>query len=369
MRIVHLADYGGPYPGSFVAMIRAVDEAAAKRGWSFEAVFTPVAATRSWYAELAADGVATRIAPDVRRRPLSAWLTDVVAEGHQRTVLHTHFTSFDLPALAAARGRVEVAVMWHLHTRLEPGPSAAVRNALKFTVFGRRVDAILCVSPDMGEVALRRHAPADRVVVFPNAIDLSRFQPAADSQERERARARLGVPAGQPLLVHFGWDWERKGGDLFLATIDTLVRSGVAVQGLSVGGGEPARAGVAEVGLSEHVRILEPQDDVRALYAAADVFVSPSTAEGMPYAVLEALCTGTPAVISDIPSHTPLAEQTPGCVLAERNPQALAEVIQSVLSARAEGTLWVDVSRLAASLDPRDWAERLLDLYSERLST
>lgn len=366
MRVVHLSDYGGPYPGSFVSMLRAVNDATARRGWCFEAVLTPVAATHPWYAELASDGVASRIAPDVSRRALSTWVGDLVAEQPQSTILHTHFTTFDLPAVAAARHRKGTLAMWHMHNPPGPGLNEVMRNALKFAVAGRLVDRILCVSQEAAEVVQRRGAPARRVIVFPNAIDLQRFLPPATRQERERARVELGIEPGCPLLVHFGWDWERKGGELFLAAVDILSRAGTDVLGLCVGGDEPARTRIAGLDLGERAKVIEPRDDVRTLYAAADVFVAPSSSEGMPYAVLEALCTGTPAVISDIPSHSLLAE-TPGCISVKRSSQELANAVQSILDTRADDGLPVDTSELVARLDLRDWAERLLDLYADRL--
>jgi glycosyltransferase involved in cell wall biosynthesis len=345
-------------------MLRAVHDAAVQRGWSFEVIFTHVAAERPWYRDLKADGIAARVAPDVSRRALAAWLASVVTEGNDSTVLHTHFTSFDLPTVTVARGRANTIVVWHLHTPLESSVGMAIRNVLKFAVFGRGAETILCVSADLCRAARRRLASTRRLVVFPNAVDLERFH-RATQQERSRARAELGIPDGRPVLVHFGWDWDRKGGDLFLAAVDELSRSGMALMGLCVGGGEPARARSAGLGLDDLVCVVEPRDDVGVFYAAADVFVSPSAAEGMPYAVLEALCMGTPAVISNIPSHAPLAEGTVGCMLAQENPQAFAEAIRSVLSGRAENGLDVQIADFANSLDLRTWARRLIDLYAE----
>ena len=367
MRVVHLAAYGGSYPGSFVPMLRAVDAGARARGWSFEAVFTEDAARHPWYGDLAADEVAARVAPPLSRRALSAWVKDLVAERPATsTVLHAHFTTFDLPAAAAARGRSEAIAVWHMHNPPEPSPAQVARGLLKFGLAGRSVDRILCVSRETADVVRRRGAPHGRVVVFPNAIDLQRFLPPADPSERARARAALGIAAARPLLVHFGWDWPRKGGDLFLAAVEVLSKSKNDILGMSVGGGEPARSQIARLGLQDHARAIEPTDDVRTLYAAADVFVAPSSSEGMPYAVLEALCTGTPAVVSDIPSHAVLLD-TPGCLAAQRDPAALAHAIASILDARRGGPLRVDASRLVAGLDLKDWVERLLDIYAERL--
>jgi glycosyltransferase involved in cell wall biosynthesis len=369
MRVVHLAAYGGSYPGSFVPMLRAVDEGARARDWSFEAVFTSDAAAHQWYADLTADGVAARVAPLRSRRALSAWVKGLVAEQPStETVLHAHFTTFDLPVAAAARARADAIAIWHMHNPPEPSPVQVVRGVLKFGLAGRSVDRILCVSQETADVVRRRGAPRGRVVVFPNAIDLQRFLPPADAAERARARALLGIAPDRPLLIHFGWDWPRKGGDLFLAAVESLSKSRNDILGMTVGGGEPARARIALLGSHDHARAIEPVDNVRALYAAADVFVAPSASEGMPYAVLEALCTGTPAVVSDIPSHAVLLD-TPGCVAARRDSDSLAEAIASILDARRDGPLTVDASKLVAELDLKDWVERLLDVYAERLGS
>lgn len=360
MRIVHLADLGAPYPGSIVPMLRAVNDAAVKQGWSFEAVFTEVATGRPWYADLKTDGIAVRIAPHTGRKTLAIWLDDLLAERNVPTVLHTHFTTFDVPAVLAGRRRDDATIVWHVHSNLQSGLRAFLRNTAKFGLVGRRADAILCVSSDLRDSVHRRLAPARRLVAFPNAIDLERFDRATPEQ-RSRARAELDVPEGRPLLVHFGWDWERKGGDLFLETVATLDHEGVEVTAMCVGGGEPAHATSERLGLGDRVLVTPPRDEVRTFHAAADVFVSSSRAEGMPSALLETLSTGTPAVVSDIPSHIALAERVQGCVVATRDPQSFARAVRSVLSTDCQ----VDVGEFADSIDLRAWAQRLLDLYAE----
>ena len=369
MRIVHLSAYGGPYPGSFIPMLRAVNDAATKRGWSFEAVFTPEAALHPWYAGLIGDGVATRIAPDGPRRVLAAWVKSLATEQRQDTVLHSHFTKFDLPVVAAALRRKNMLAMWHMHTRLGPGHVELTRNVLKLAIVGHFVDRILCVSQDLADGLQKRCAPSRRLLVFPNAIDRRLFSPAT-REERKEAKAKLGVPATRPLLVHFGWGWDIKGGDLFLESVAALSHRGIDVTAMCVGGGEPARAASVRLGIEDRVLVAPARDDVRTLYAAADVFVSSSPAEGaMPLATLESLSVGTPVVGSRIPNHVLLAEQADGCVLAERDPQSFATALSFVLCARAETSSRVGLAGLADSLDLQSWAQRLIDLYIARFQS
>src|SRR4051812_25612340 len=232
MRVIHLASYGGTYAGSFIAMIRAVAAECAGRGWTCEAVFAPVAGDRAWYPELAAE-MPVRTAPEgAGRRELADFVSGILDESAEPTLLHTHFTAFDLAAVAASRRHAHARVMWHLHTRLESGAPAAARNALKFAIAGRGVEQILCAGPEVAAAARRRLAR--RVTMLPNAIDGRRFTAATDA-ERQHARRQLHLPADRPVLAHFGWDWEMKGGDLFVAAARELAGRGTDVVALSVG--------------------------------------------------------------------------------------------------------------------------------------
>lgn len=74
---------------------------------------------------------------------------------------------------------------------------------------------------------------------------------------------------------------------------------------------EPSvRARVAELDLEDRVEFtgLVPRDEVFVRCAAADVFVSTSHGEGLPVAVIEAMATQCPVILSDIPPHRELAD-------------------------------------------------------------
>jgi glycosyltransferase involved in cell wall biosynthesis len=176
------------------------------------------------------------------------------------------------------------------------------------------------------------------------------------------------------VLLHFGWDWHLKGGDLFLGAVRRLLddarwrhRTLLAVTSQ---GGEPARTLAADLGLSDHVRIVGPIDDVETLHAAADVLLATSRAEGDPLAVAEALSRGTPVVATEIPGHTYAAEATPACRLVPHDPAAIAKAAvqtldRSAQSARADaghGHEWIRQERSMSA-----WVERLLGFYEEAL--
>jgi glycosyltransferase involved in cell wall biosynthesis len=287
---------------------------------------------------------------------LAEWLSERLDGDGQPVLLHTHFTTFDLPAVSAARGRSGRSVIWHMHSPLVRSAGGWLRNAVKFATAGRRVERLLAVSPDVETQLKARLAPRGRVEYFPNAIDCERF-PLATREHRRVARERLGLPLEGPVLAHFGWDWERKAGDLFVATVAALRERGIPAVGATVGGGENVRAAEAVVALA-------PTGEVGDVYAAADVFISCSRAEGMPFAVLEAIASGTPVVATDLPGHAEVASRLPACRLAAATPAGLADAVEASL-ARPESERSASRAIMERDLDVRPWARRLADLYEQ----
>jgi glycosyltransferase involved in cell wall biosynthesis len=367
VRVVHLAAYGGPYGGSFVPMLAAAREGVERRGWSFEAVFTPGVERWSWYEALRSQGVRARVAPALDTRRAVAWVRTLLQEDPTQTLLHTHFSRWDVPAALAARGRPGTHVVWHVHTPLLSTAKARATNLVKFGVLGRAADRLLCVGPEIEHAVRARLAPPGRTRLFPNGIDFEHFVPP-DAAERAAARAQLELPPAATVLVSFVWDWERKGGPLFLDAVARLRARGRDVIAAPVVLGKRLQALAAEHAHDAAVRPLEASDDVRPLYAAADVFVTASRAEGMPFAMLEALACGTPVVASDIPSHSFVGDDLPARRLAARDGASIAAAIEAELDDASEARA-ARVGATRARLEERfslaGWRERLMTLYSE----
>jgi glycosyltransferase involved in cell wall biosynthesis len=351
-------------------MLRSVAAAVRERGGSVEAAFTPVARDRPWLAELESDAVPVSFAPAGDRRARARFLDELAGGQDEPAIIHTHFTSFDLPAVTVARARPGTSVFWHVHTRLRPERAVRARNSVKFAFAGRRVNGILCVAPEIAAAVQARHAPRDRVVLLPNAIDLDRFPQRSRARSAE-GRRRLKVRGEVPVLLHFGWDWHVKDGDLFVETVSRLAARQPLVA-FTVGGGGPARAARQRAGLSDDVlRVIEPTDDVAALYAAADVFVATSRAEGMPFAVAEALASGLPVVATDIPGHAEIAHRAGNVRLTLQDPDEVAAAVSRALAtdpklAAAAGARARD--RVAAHMDLDAWSERVVDMYERVLA-
>ncbi|HEX7449129.1 MAG TPA: glycosyltransferase family 4 protein [Pirellulales bacterium] len=128
-------------------------------------------------------------------------------------------------------------------------------------------------------------------LLTPNGVDLDNFQPA-DADQRRRLRQMLGLRDDRPALLFVGRFVEKKG----LAVLRTLAERFAQCDWLFVGWGpsDPADwrlPNVKAIGRVDHARLVD-------YYRAADLLVLPSTGEGFPLVVQEAMACGTPALIS-----------------------------------------------------------------------
>lgn len=365
-----LSDYGGSYGGSAVSMVSALSRGLSARGWRFECGYTSVAAGRDWLDDLAAANIPADIAPDGRAAK-ARWLGEKLDRIAGPAVLHTHFASFDIAAVAAARQRPDVAVVWHVHSFLRREPSHAARAFVKYGWIGRRVDRVICVSDAAARSVHERGASRSRTVVIPNGLDADRF-PVADDATRRQAKDLVGVPHDRPMMLHFGWDWEVKGGDLFAEAVREVRARGVDAIGVVVDGGEETHAAAERLGLGDALVAAAPTEDVLRFFNAADVLVASSPAEGggPPMAMIEALSCGTPVVATDIPGHRIQGAAPGGVEMVAADPRAIAEAVKSTVlltdaekAARAaESHDWVDRER-----GMMRWVDRVADTYAEVL--
>lgn len=176
--------------------------------------------------------------------------------------------------------------------------------------------------------------------LVPNGVDQTVFWPAAD-EERLDVRQSLGIPSDTRTALFVGRFVWKKG----IALIREVALAKPGWSFLFAG-----RAGDADPRSWRlaNVKVLPLRDPaaLRELYVAADVLFMPSTGEGFPVSVQEAMSCGTPAVVSaDLASEFP----GPGLVGAELNIGALADGLEQATS--SDRTQVADFARLEWSAE------------------
>lgn len=300
-------------------------------------------------AELAARGVprlhwaATRspgadTVPETRR--LHRVIRQVGAD-----VVHLHSAKAGLAGRLALQGRRPTLFQPHGWSWLAVH-GAAARAALAWERFASRwTDVVVCVGD--GEAAHARHRQVQgHHVVVRNGVDLTRFTPA-DERARAAARYRLGLSPHAPLAVCIGRVTRQKGQDMLLRAWPQVQQHCPAAQLCIVGDGNllPTLRDQASSGM----RFIAPVADPRSWYAAADVVVLPSRWEGLSLTLLEALASGCPVVVSDIPGLSDAVAADVGARVPVDDAQALAGAIARRLADPDLRAAEATAARLAAT--------------------
>ena len=160
----------------------------------------------------------------------------------------------------------------------------------------RRAAAVVALWPGAAEAIVEVFGvPSERVEVIPNSAPVDLFAPATPD-ERAEARARLGLGPG-PVVAVVGAHGPEKRIPAAVDAVAELEGATVLVAG---DGPERDRVEAAAVTLGERARILGAVDDVRPVYAAADVVLSTSRTEGQPGVLVEAALCGLAVVATDV---------------------------------------------------------------------
>lgn len=233
-------------------------------------------------------------------------------------VVHSHVHLFSGVLLReAARCRIPIRIA-HFRSTSDGMGDNLIRRCYRWwmtKLIGHYATNILAVS--RSTLAHAWPQPADpRCQVIYNGLDPADFILPAGAG---LGRGDLGIPADSRVIMHVGNFTPPKNHSLLLRLFAALAQDDSRLHLVLIGGGETeegraARRFVDQAGLQQRVSFLGVRRDVPRLLHLADVFLFPSSREGLPGALLEACAVGVPCVVSDIAPCREVADRIPGVV-------------------------------------------------------
>jgi len=241
------------------------------------------------------------------------------------------------------------------------GPVVGQLSALLHVYFQRNLLVVKCAK-SIGQESTKHQR---RSFVIPNGVDTKAFSPLENPADRPQLRERLALPKTGCLFLYTGPLIARKDIDHLVKVFLTLDSSSNHLIILGSGPESVVLRQLANYHPVIHFR--DPVADVLPYLQAADYFISASSDEGLPNSVLEALATGLPVLLSDIPSHREILERThnAGVFFDPQVPQSLSRLIPDLpnrhLSSSAARAL------ACTHFDSIKVAEQYLALYENSL--
>jgi glycosyltransferase involved in cell wall biosynthesis len=207
----------------------------------------------------------------------------------------------------------------------------------------------------------------NRIEIIPNGVDLQRFRPVEDEDERQALRVSLGMSEHRKVIITVGAIHPRKGTDVLLEGWVRLIKDHPGTELFLVGlRKDLSYPDLAEFrrkletlitasGASDRVHFTGLVRNIEEYLRAADVFVFPSVREGMPNVVLEAMASGVSVILTPfIGLSEDFGKPGKEYLLSDRDPEALSSSMAAILND----------SRLQTRLGHRGrtWVEGTMDI-------
>jgi glycosyltransferase involved in cell wall biosynthesis len=203
-----------------------------------------------------------------------------------------------------------------------------------------------------------RIIPRERFSVINNAIhpdDYERLNP-------EKIKASLKIPANHKVVIGVGRLVKQKNWEMFLKAATLVLKRQSAVTFVIAGDGPLYRhlsEMTEELGISANVRLYGHVDDVSRIYSIADIFVSTSSWDGLPYTYLEALHFNLPMLIASTEGMEYFFRHTRAIPIPIDDCNRLCEKILELLSE----TLAMDRKNLSFPYSIERFIEQHQELY------
>ncbi len=221
-------------------------------------------------------------------------------------------------------------------------------------------DHIIAVGRSLAQATVQLGVSSQCIEVLPDGVDVTRYSPSTD-------RA--------PVILFVGSLIERKGIRYLLEAWSQIASGYSHMQLVLIGEGSQRKEleqFTRSLGLAGRVQFLgaQPPAQVAEWMRRAQLFVLPSVEEGLGVVLLEALASGTPCVATDVGGIPDVVTPDVGVLVPPRNPEALADAIQSILSHQEH---WGELSAHARqrAVEQYSWeviGARLMGIYRSVLA-
>lgn len=242
---------------------------------------------------------------------------------------------------------------------------------LKRKPFGRQriasskrwVDTFIAISREIDDELEQVGVSREQRAFIPNGVDMERFTPLSHSSKKI-LRAELGMPTEGTITLYTGRLSPEKRINNLVSLWPTVRVSHPDAQLLILGEGSEETRLKNMAG--DGVIFLGLVDDVAPYLKVSDLFVLPSTTEGLSNALLEALAAGLPAIATAVGGAPDVIEhKVTGWLVPSEN---VNELQLAILTLLGDSALCRDLGtkgreKILQSYSLSTIASHLLDLY------
>lgn len=205
------------------------------------------------------------------------------------------------------------------------------RQLVKYSL--KQADLAIADWETVKQALVQLGCPAEKVVLFPNGVDFERFNPQIGGQS---IRESMGWQDNLIVICTRQHD-PVYGVEYLIEAIPPILMREPVARFLLIGSGsltKKLKRRVKELGVGEYVMFtgMIDHEELPKYLAASDLFVSSSLFDGAAVSLLEAMATGLPVVVTDVPALLDwVTDGENGLVVPRKDSSALEQAICRML--------------------------------------
>lgn len=167
--------------------------------------------------------------------------------------------------------------------------------------------------------------------IIQNWYNSLRFRPPLP-QQRAQARAELKLASDSFVLLTIGNCSPVKNHTALINALATIGQQPWVYLHIGIEKDSSERDLAGELGIAKRISFYGLQTDILPFLQAADLFVMPSIYEGFGIAAIEAIATGLPALMTNVPGLVDFKDAFKGLFYCEPNSVAIAAALTEIIA-------------------------------------
>ena len=293
-------------------------------------------------------------------------------EQYMLVSLHTSLAAFFTRLAVMMMGKKRPIVMNTVHGYLfdqdSPRPKRSILlQAERMTASA--TDWLLTMNQQDEVIANRYQLGTTIMPTNGMGVDLERFHRPTE-EERIKLREKLGIRPYETALVYAAEFSDRKNQMMLIKAMQKLPRSVVLLLPGKGANLEQCRKLATELGEGTRIRFPGFVRDMETYYQAADICVSASRSEGLPFNIMEAMACGLPAVASDVKGHQDLIRNGEnGFLYPYNNVESYVDAILRMMGDQVRRKMGNMASESVGVYDIKKVFPELTEIYKEALES
>lgn len=268
-------------------------------------------------------------------------------EKYDLILVHTSLAAFfvRLAVMLAGKGKTKVVNTAHGYL-FDEDTKAAKRKLLLAAekITAKCTDRVIVMNRQDMEIAEKYGlSGGDVKFVDGMGVDMTPYGPASE-QAKAEARRQLAIPDDAFVMVFAGEFSARKNQSMLISAMELLPENTVL---LLPGRGDLMESCCAQAqAFGDRVRLPGFVTDMSRYYMAADICVSASRSEGLPFNLMEAMACGLPIAASRVKGHEDLVtDGENGYLFPFGDSAAFADCVKKIMASGTETMSMAAVDR------------------------